>query len=355
MIRNRKIMDIPCGTKRSAFFYPSFLVFTLYFLFSALCAYADTTIRVLITDGKGYHAPSKDEKIERLGNRKGEVLVSGLRYSGSIEVWKGNDGLYIVNELPLEEYVKGVVVGEVGKSWDMEALKAQAVVARTYALNQKMNSGENRMNYHLTSSVMSQVYKGGAVPEQIARAVDETRGEILTFNDKPIVAYYHSTSGGMTEDPQEVFGRSYPYLKPVEASCSLSPYYIWERRIPLAEIEKASKIKGIEDLLIDSHTVSQRVRAFRVVTRSGDVAVLAKDLRKDLGWERLPSTFISNVYLDDNAFVFEGRGYGHGVGMCQWTALDMAKEGKKYTEILSKFYPGTALQLISQLTLAGNR
>jgi stage II sporulation protein D len=322
-------------------------------MLSGSFAGAENTIRVLISDGKNFHLPSKDERVERLGNKKGDVLVSGLRCSGSIEVWKGDDGLYIVNELPLEEYVKGVVAGEVGKSWDMEALKAQAVVARTYALHQKMNSGENKLRYHLTSSVMSQVYKGGPVPEQIAKAVDATRGEILTFEGKPIIAYYHSTSGGMTEDPEEVFGKSYPYLKPVKTTCSLSPYYIWEKRIPLSEIGRAVKLNGIETISIDSYTVSGRVKAFRFVSGAGEKQVPAKDMRRDLGWERLPSTLITRIDRDGDDYIFEGKGYGHGVGMCQWTALDMAKEGQMYREILATFYPGTTLQLSSQLTKAG--
>lgn len=324
-------------------------------VFCPLSVHAETTIRVLIADSKGFHLPERTERLERLGDRKGEVLVSGLRYTGSIEVWKGDGGLYIVNELPLEEYVKGVVAGEVGKSWDMEALKAQAVAARTYALYQKLHSGDNQLRYHLTSSVMSQVYKGGPVPEQIAKAVEATRGEILTYDGQPIIAYYHSTSGGMTEDAEEVFGKSYPYLKPVEASCSLSPYSLWERRIPLAEIERALKVKGIEEILVGSYTVSSRVKDFRIVTQSGEETVLAKDLRRDLGWERLPSTFITGMSREGDALVLEGKGYGHGVGMCQWTALDMAKEGKEYREILAKFYPGTTLQLISRMTRAASR
>lgn len=343
------------GKRGIRLFCSFFFVFTLCSALFALSSSAETTIRVLIADGKGFHLPGKGERVERVGDRKGDILVSGLRYSGSIEVWKGNSGLYIVNELPLEEYVKGVVAGEVGKSWDMEALKAQAVVARTYALHQKLHSGENQLRYHLTSSVMSQVYKGGPVPDQIAKAVEATSGEILTFDGKPIIAYYHSTSGGMTEDPEEVFGKSYPYLKPVEATCSLSPYSLWERRIPLGEIERAVRVRGVEDIRIDSYTVSNRVKEFRIVTPSGEETVLAKDLRKNLGWERFPSTLITGMSRDGDSVVFEGKGYGHGVGMCQWTALDMAKEGKEYREILSKFYPGTTLQMISQMTKVVNR
>ncbi|MDI6801867.1 MAG: SpoIID/LytB domain-containing protein [Thermodesulfovibrionales bacterium] len=322
-----------------------FSVFCL--LFFVLCppAFAETTIKVLLLESKDARIPAKDEKLERLGDKKGEMLVGGIKYSGTIEVWKGEKGLYIVNEIPLEEYIKGVVAGEVSKSWDIEALKAQAVVARTYALYQKLNSGFGKMPFHITSSVLHQVYKGGDVPDNIARAVKETKGEILTYKGQPIVAYYHSTSGGMTEDPSEVFGKSYPYLKPVETMCDLSPYYIWERSIPLSDIEKATNVAGIKDIVIDSHTVSKRVRMLKIISGAGVHSVVAKDLRKNLGWDKLPSTMITKIIRDKDAYIFEGRGYGHGVGMCQWSALGMARSGKSYREILSKFYPGTVIEI----------
>ena len=327
----------------------SFSLFIFLSLSSIACclwpiaSFAETTIRVLLMDNKNPKIPKKDEKVERLGNVKGEVLLSGLKYSGVIEVWKGNNGLYIVNEVSLEDYIKGVVVAEVGSSWDIEALKAQAVVSRTYALYQKMNNG--KMPYHLTSSVLHQVYKSGNVPESIARAVNETKGEILTYEGKPIVAYYHSTSGGMTEDPAEAFGKSYPYLKPVETSCELSPYFMWEKRIPVSDIEKASSSVQIKDIAIESYTVSNRARTLKIITESGEYSIPAKDLRKNLGWDKLPSTMITNIIRAEDVYIFEGKGYGHGVGMCQWTALDLAKKGMSYREIISKFYPGTIIEL----------
>ena len=306
---------------------------------------ADTTIRVLLLDNKYPKVPQKNEKVEQLGNAKGEVILSGLKYTGSIDVWKGENGLYLINEISLEDYVKGVVAAEVGSKWDGEALKAQAVVARTYALYQKVNNGNQKVPYHLTSSVMHQVYKGSSVPENIAKAVDDTRGEILTYEGSPIVAYYHSTSGGMTEDPLEVFGKSYPYLKPVEAGSELSPYYMWEKSISVADFEKATGYGGLKDIVIDTYTVSNRVRTFKVITETGEYLIPAKDLRKNLGWEKLPSTMVVSLMREGNAYILEGKGYGHGVGMCQWTTLELAREGKSYREILSLFYPGAVIEL----------
>ncbi|MCX8069854.1 MAG: SpoIID/LytB domain-containing protein [Thermodesulfovibrionales bacterium] len=303
-------------------------------------------IRVLIVDGKKFKFPNKGEKVTKLGNSKGEALLEGIKYKGNIEVWKGEKGLYLINEIPFEEYIKGVVAGEMGSNWEIEALKAQSVAARTYALFQiKYGPAQKPIKFHVSSSVMHQVYKSGNVPESISRAVDETKGEIITFEGKPIIAYYHSTSGGKTEEASEVFSKSYPYLIPIETSSELSPYHVWERKIPLQEIENAIQIKGIKDIAIDSFTASNRVKNFRLQRENNESLFAAKDLRRLLGWDRLPSTLITNIVKEDDALVIEGRGYGHGVGMCQWTALDLAKKGMNYKEILSFFYPGTTIEL----------
>jgi stage II sporulation protein D len=306
---------------------------------------AEVKMRVLLLDNKDFRVPPKDETFTRLGDNTGDVLMGGIKYSGTIEVWKGKKGLYVINEVPLEEYIKGVVAAEIKESWDIEALKAQAVVARTYSMYQKLNAGKD-IPYHLTSSVLSQVYKGPSPSPSVTKAVNDTRGEILTYEGKPIVAFYHSTSGGMTEDAGEVFQQSLPYLKPVRTNCELSPYYMWEKVIAVAEMEKALELKGITDIRIDSYTVSGRAKELKIFVEKGldPVAISAVEFRKKIGWERLPSTLITGLSRNNGSFVFEGRGYGHGVGMCQWSALQMARDGKKYKEILEFFYPGTSLR-----------
>ncbi len=305
---------------------------------------AQPNMRVLLVDGKNAKIPQKDEQVEKIGTARGEVILSGMKYFGNIEVWKGEGGLYIINEISMEDYIKGVVASEVGSKWENEAIKAQAVAARTYALYQRLHNVTSKMRYHLTSTVLHQAYKGSDVPASIVKAVDETKGEVLMYDGSPIIAYYHSTSGGITEDPAEVFGKSYPYLKSIETNCDLSPYYMWEKRLPAADIERAMNVSGLKDIVIDSYTVSNRVKIFRLVTDSGEVEVSGNDFRKNIGWDELPSTLITDITRDGTVYIFEGRGYGHGVGMCQWSALEMAKEGKSYREILSTFYPGTTIE-----------
>jgi stage II sporulation protein D len=320
------------------------LCFMLIALCSMLCAhplFADT-IKVLILNEIYSKSPVKNEKLEKVGSMKGDLLVMGTRYSGNINVWKGEGGMYLINELPLEEYVGDVVAEEVGPDWEMEALKAQAVVSRTYALYQK-NMNEDSI-YQIASSVLHQVYKGNNHDVRVAYAVAETGGEILTFDNRPIAAFFHSTCGGRTENPEDVFGKSYPYLRSVESNCEISPYRIWERRIQLAEIEKALNISGIRGISIKSYTSTNRVKQLDITSDAKITTINATDLRKALGWSRLPSTNFTMVREGDS-MIFKGKGYGHGVGLCQWSSQEMALEGKSYKEILSFFYPGTTIQL----------
>lgn len=299
-------------------------------------------IKVLILEDSYTSIPDKDEKLQRMGYVKGDLLVRDTHYTGNIEVWKGDKGLYLINELPIEYYVESVVSSEVGASWDIEALKAQAVIARTYAINKKGLSDNQK--FHLTSSVMHQVYKGNNSNVQATYAVKETSGEVLTYEGKPIEALYHSTCNGMTENPEDVFGKSYPYMKTVAASCELSPYCVWERKIPLETILKALNIKELRSMKTHSLTSTGRVKELSFETESGQIIIKANELRKLLGWSRLPSTSFKFTISGDSV-VFEGKGYGHGVGLCQWCALQMARGGKRYKEILSYFYPGTKLQV----------
>jgi stage II sporulation protein D len=305
-------------------------------------AEAADTIKVLIVNDAYTQIPAKNEKIRKLGSIKGDLLVMGTHYTGNVYVWKGDNGLYFINELPIEDYVKDVVAAEVRPDWEIEALKAQAVISRTYAVYQKMMNGDSI--YHIASSVLDQVYKGNNPDVRVAYAVAETSGEILTFDNKPIEAFYHSTSCGRTENPEEVFGKSYPYLKSVGSNCEISPYSAWEIRIQFAEIENALNLSGIKEISIKSYTSTHRVKQLEIIDNSGITTINATDFRKALGWSRLLSTDF-HISRDGDSVIFKGKGYGHGVGLCQWCALQMARNGKNYKEILSSFYPGTTIKL----------
>ena len=300
----------------------------------------DDMIRVLILDGAFTNVPEKGEKLTRIERVDGNLLLDGIKYLGKIAVYKGSNGLYIVDEVPFERYVEAVVNSEAGLDWDLDALKAQAVIARTYALNQKMKEGNAA--YDITSSVLHQLYKVDNADATVERAVRETEGEILTYDGAPIMALYHSTSEGMTEAVEDVFGKSYPYLKPVVSTSSLSPLKVWVRRIPLDEISLMTGVKGINDIRTVSRTSTGRVKALELCTEGGNKVFETKDLRRLFGWKRLPSTDFT-YKIDGNTCIFEGKGWGHGVGLCQWCAEEMAVAGKSYKDILNYYYPGATL------------
>lgn len=303
-------------------------------------AYAQK-VKVLVIDDKFTKIPSKDEKLKLLDKLSGNLVVGFSDYSGVIEVWRGNDGLYLVNEIPLEDYVEGVVKAETADDWAEEALKAQAVIVRTYVLRQMMSRRDGV--YHVTSTVLHQVYKGLNSDPKVTEAVRATEGQVLTYDGKPIMAFYHSTGGGRTEVPEAVFGQSYPYLKSVEASGRLSPLSVWARRIPIHDIEEATGIENLKDIEIISHTPTGRVENLKLIANPEEVTMSAAELRKKLGWRRVPSTDFT-LKVEGGYVNLEGSGYGHGVGLCQWTSLEMAREGMKYDEILSYFYPKATLK-----------
>ena len=344
---------------KAAFLFSVFLFFVLsfsFFLFFSLfpggaragdASAGDQKVKVLILGGEFNRVPAAGEKLKLLDETAGKLLIGDEPYAGNIEVWEGAGGLYLIDDVGIEDYVERVVKSETGNDWAMEALKAQAVVSRTYAVYKLLHSAG--MKYDLTSSVLDQVYGCDTPGSDICKAVDETRGQILTYQGKPIEAFFHSTSCGETEDPYEVFGKHYPYLKPVKVDCTLSPYAEWERSFPARRLQTALKAGGIDtgpitDVEIKSHTDTGRVMDLAITGGKGVFVVKATDARKLLGWKALPSTDFTTKF-DDGVLDVEGKGYGHGVGLCQWSALLMARKGETYQQILSYFYPGTTLSL----------
>lgn len=315
----------------------------LFFLTIAICPACARAknIRVLILN-ENYKSVPDIKASQKVKHINGKLLFQGIEYNGNIEIFKGDEGLFVINEVPLEEYVKGVVKEETRDDWPIEALKAQAVAVRTYAVYNMLHK-QNDI-FHLTSTQLSQTYKGANDDPLVAKAVNATKGEIITYNGEPINALYHSTSGGLTEAPEEVFGTSYPYLKSIKTECTSSPLYGWERRISKREMEKRLSLENIENIQILSRTKTGRAKKILIRCKNREEVLSSKRLRDLVGWKKLPSTWFSVVKKED-LFVFKGKGYGHGVGMCQWTSMEMALKGKNYKEILSTFYIDTVIRL----------
>ena len=276
------------------------------------------------------------------------IAVNGKSYRGWIELRQKKNGLLLViNELDIEDYLLGVIAEEIPHDWEFEALKAQAVASRTYALYQKRTAG-NRA-YHILATVNGQVYSGRSGEQaRAARAVRETKGTIITYGGKVIPAFYHSSCGGHTENAMELWDIDAPYLRGVDCDCQeISKYGPWEKRLSIAKVTTALqkqgyRLNGIRKLEINGITAAGRVKQVSITHSAGIESVPAETLRTAIGTALIPSVFFE-IAVIGNEVVIYGRGLGHGVGLCQWGAQEMAQRGKDYKAILSHYYPGTSL------------
>jgi stage II sporulation protein D len=295
-----------------------------------------------------YTAVSSGRKPVRISAAGGAIRVNGHSYRGAVELRKKTNGLLlVVNELDLESYLLGVVAAEIPADWEMEALKAQAVASRTYALYEKRNAG--RRPYHILATVDSQMYLGKRGERSRATmAVEQTRGLIISFRGEVIPAFYHASCGGHTEDAMELWGIDEPYLKGVDCDCqNISKYGAWEKRVTMAGMIRALRREGyrlgeIGSVEIGGMTAAGRVKSVLFRHSGGETAVPAEAIRATLGYSALPSVFFEPELIDREV-VLSGRGLGHGVGFCQWGAKEMAKRGNDFRSILAHYYPGTTV------------
>ncbi len=278
------------------------------------------------------------------------IIINERKFRGNIELIKKNNHLLVVNYIDLEDYIKGILYHEASHYWPVEALKAQAIACRTYAVYQMGVSKNN--DYDVTNDIYSQVY-GGKTSERYRtnKIVEETKGLILTYNGKVLPAYYHATCAGHTEDASLLWDTDIPSLKGVACPfCKESPHFNWHYDMPLKELEEklnkaGHKISDIKGITIVGLNASGRITKLRIVSDKKEITIPAKDFRNIVGVNILRSTNFQ-ASIADTDVVFEGIGWGHGAGLCQWGAYFMAKQGKNYQEILKYYYPGTDVKTL---------
>ncbi len=285
------------------------------------------------------------------------IRVGADRYRGAL-ILRLDPGqtVTVVEEVPVEDYLEGVLPNEMDPDWPLEALKAQAVVARSFTY---ANMGKFRKDgFDLTSDTRSQMYRGvTAVNASVRRAVRETRGEVLGWHGELLRVYYHACCGGRTENAAEAWGgdpkATPPPLRGVKDPwCAPSPHMRWTAYFAwqdvMAAIEEHRALPGpLKALKIARRDVAGYVRAF--VARSGksDVEVKPSDLRGALGAGELKSLRISRLIVKKKGLEFVGAGSGHGVGLCQWGARVQAEKGRAYEQILRFYFPGADLSEIA--------
>ncbi len=291
------------------------------------------------------------------------VMVNHNQYYGSLEIKKINKKIWVINILNMEDYLKGVVPCEIGKISKnlIEVAKAQAIAARTYAFSHLRQYEE--LGFDLYATTRDQVYQGKQVEDAIINeAIIKTRGIILTYNGKPIDAKYHSTCGGRTADFNDAWkGTPVPYLRSVECGfCNESPHFAWQRQMSKNEFFKTLRknLLNMGIMVADSELIkgfklkrnpkSKRIVELKIITDRTEYVVSNYNIRILFGSENDPDGLLKSnnftLQIKNDSIIIEGKGYGHGVGMCQSGAIGMAKKGKKFKEILKHYYPNTKLK-----------
>lgn len=281
------------------------------------------------------------------------LIVNGSTFPGSLFITQTQGGLLGINKTEVDDYLKGVVPVEISPKWHPEALKVQAIAARTYALYQRQANGEKE--YDLVATTADQVYTGLSQTHPASdKAIAETQGLVLTYHGHLILSMYHSTAAGQTEDGRAVLGIDLPYLKSVNCPFDrYSPRYRWTREIGMVDIEQAFMRSGyplgpVSTLTPFDWAPSGRVSRIRVLHSEGEVILRGEELRKILGYSVLPSTLFTIEDIGQTV-IFRGKGSGHGVGLCQWGAKEMAELGYSFDKILRYYYPGTEVVSYSEL------
>jgi stage II sporulation protein D len=324
------------------------------------CKSLNASIRVVnqsLDLSKWFQAKARNLRVVgplRISSRGGFLRVGAKQFRDALYVYSANQECVVVNHVDLEKYIVGLLNSEMSANWSLQALKAQAVAARTYAVYQMREAGASASSrpFDVQSTVKDQVYEGAHKERFVTtRAVMETQGQILTFGHAPIKAFYHSTCGGQTENPAKVWGTSVPYMKPVPCGyCKTSPRFKWDHSITYRELttklfhaKLVERREGVKQVSIAKFNNLGRAQTIIVKTNKREILMPAQRFREILGFSNVLSTrFRLDTAL--GVLLVEGRGSGHGVGLCQYGAKGMSDQGYSFDQILKHYYPLAKLE-----------
>jgi stage II sporulation protein D len=261
-----------------------------------------------------------------------------------------------VENMPIEDYVAGVIAAEMPANFEMEALKAQALTARTFVVKRMLAGEELPNKANVTDTIDNQVYKSDAElkklwgkdydwkMKRIQEAVKATAGQVLTYKGEPITASFFSTSNGYTENSEDYWGSPYPYLRSVDSPWDKdAPKFTFEQTFSVADFQKRLGVQVLNNGTVGK--ITERTSGQRVKTVDFNGKKLSgKDIREKLNLRSSDFTWKQQ----GNNIIITTKGFGHGVGMSQYGANGMAKEGKSYKEILAHYYQGVEITGLNQ-------
>lgn len=361
----------------------------------------------ILLNGRAVNADRMQASLQKPEEAAG-LEVNKKSYRGVIEISNvKKEGIRAVNVVGLEAYLYGIVAAEMPSAWRLEAVKAQAVAARTFALRSMQKHAAE--GYDVCTATHCQVYGGkGAESEKAVQAVNDTRGLVLLYKNQPIHAVFHSSSGGRTENSEEAWGQAHPYLRSVEDFDQQAPFYRWETQMLPKEVEEKLNLSGYKIGILQAVEVSPlaeygenqadrsatgRIRHIRFIGDQSSIEVSGAEARRILGlksalfdiklivpeeekitvpigWRYRKEIDIALPPYEEKkglptdgpnmrrlhgrvgeTFVFEGRGWGHGVGLSQWGAKQIAENGPEaddmlFKEILQHYYQGIEMKKV---------
>ena len=283
------------------------------------------------------------------------VAVNKIFYRGDILLQLSQKRkINVINELDIENYLKGVLPKEAAATWPIEALKAQAVISRSYTI--KNLNKHSAQHFNLCSAVCCQVYGGASCEsKQTNIAVTQTKGQVLTYKNEIAQTLFHSSCGGKTEDPKYVWGwktQTPQYLKGVkDPHCKNSPQQNWkctldEKTIRTKLTNAGYKIGEITKISYSGTTPGNARKEIIIKHKNGTLKLNSYTFRISVDPWLIKSTMINSITKQKNKFTFTGNGWGHKVGLCQWGAKGLADKGYKYDKILAFYYPSTKIETV---------